>query len=518
MIKHGLLLASAAVFALASPLGAQQITQPTPAEEPALAVLNQLAGAPSDAARLVLFDRALTLLPQPTPLRGHVLCGRAALLSGLHREDEARAGFDQCLQLLPDDPDVLLGIASYQTIQKRPVDAAQLIIRAARLKAPGVDHIDTDVMASLLRQLTYAGKSDLGDTMIDALVAAGYPRDNPGVFSHYVRTAILYRLRIGDVAAATQLLPSVLSPHAGIEMLIDRRYAPLWSEIAAWAGSDLSIQRGALLAAARASFEMRETAETRLAYAQALVDTGHRDEAITLIDAWLHTDDASKDMWVRSMAVLKQGRWLAEQGERSEGIRRMRAAVDAPEQSDSGVENIVPNLVMQLLLAQDFDEAIELLDRHPPTADKLESPVAASYFVALRACALQGLGKHNQAAAQLAQLRALYPSATTAEGYAVACVASLDEQARYWISTLHDTDARTTALVALETARYRAKKALPALTLTEQMLRAIAPRADVKRAFAEFGRALPDSYAPALDDFNIAPADKPRGPSPTPVA
>ncbi|MGY2733490.1 hypothetical protein [Sphingomonas sp. UYP23] len=519
MIKHGILAAGIGLFGLASPTGAQQVEQPPlVAEQPALAVLNQLGGAPSDTARLVLLDRALTLLPQPTTLRGHVLCGRAALLSQLHREDEARVGFDQCRQLLPDDPNVLLPIAFDESRRKRPVEAAELTIRAARLKAPGLDHIDADVMATVLRQLAYVGKGDLGETMIDALVAAGYPRDNPVAFSQYAQTAILYRLRSGDWATATQLLPSVLSPRAGVAMLVDRRYAPIWPAIAGWAGTDLAVQRSALLAGARATFEMHETPETRLAYAQALVDTGHRGEAIALIDQWLHTEIAAEKMWVRSMALLRMGRWLAEQGERAEGIRRMRAAVDAPEQLESGIENIVPNLVMQVLLAQDFTGAIELLDRHPPTADKLESPVAAGYFVALRACALQGLGKQDQAKAQLKRLQTVYPSAKAAEDYAVACVAPIDDQARHWIRAARDPDMRTEALVALETARYRAKKGLPALSLTEQMLRRIAPRADVQRTFAEFGRPLPSSYAPALDDFHVAPADMPRGPSPTPVA
>ncbi len=519
MINYRIVAASVGLLGLSGALSAQQV-EPAPlvAEQPALAVLNQLGGAPSDAARLVLFDRALALLPQPTALRGHVLCGRAALLGRLHREDEARLGFDQCRQLLPDDPNVLLPIAFDESRRKRPVEAAQLIIRAAKRNAPGLDHIDADMMATILRQLDYAGAGDLGDTLIDALVSAGYPRDNPGVFSQYVQTAILYRLRIGDGATAAQLLPSVLSPRAGVAMLVDRRYAPIWPAIEQWAGSDLSVQRAALLAGARATFEAHETPETRLAYAQALVNTGHRGDAIALLDQGLHTDGLAQDMWVRSMAVLKQGRWLAEQGDRAEGIRRMRAAIDAPAQTDSGIENIVPNLVMQLLLAEDFSGATEMLDRHPPSPDKLESPAAQGYFVALRACALQGLGKHDEAAAQLARLRSVYASAKSAEDYAVACVAPIDEQARHWIARARNFDTRTEALVGLETARYRAKKALPALSLTEQMLRRIAPRADVQRAFAELGRPLPDSYAPALDDFNVAPADLPRGPSPTPVA
>ena len=519
MIIYRIVAAGIGLVALSAPLYAQ-LAEPAPlvAEQPALTVLNQLGAAPNDAARLILFDRALALLPQPTPLRGHVLCGRAAVLGQLHRDDEARLGFDQCRQLLPDEPNVLLPIAFDESHRQRPVEAAQLIIRAAKLKASALDQIDADSMATVLRQLAYAGKGDLADTMIDALVGAGYPRDNPGVFSHYTQTAILYRLRTGDAATATQLLPSVLSPHAGVAMLVDRRYAPIWPAIGQWAGNDLSVQRGALLAAARATFETSETPETRLAYAQALVDTGHRGEAITLIEQWLQTDAANTDMWVRSMAVLKQGRWLAEEGERAEGIRRMRAAVDAPAQPESGIENIVPNLVMQLLLAQDFGGAIAMLDRHPPSADTLESPVAAGYFVALRACALQGLGKHDQAAAQLARLRSVYPTAKTAGDYAVACVAPIDEQAARWIATVRDPDTRNDALVALETARYRAKQGLPALTLTEQMLRRIESRADVRRSFTEFGRPLPDSYAPALDDFNVRPAATPRGPSPTPVA
>ncbi|WP_010183254.1 hypothetical protein [Sphingomonas sp. PAMC 26605] len=520
MTGRRLLYAGLCLLALTDPACAQQTDPPPlPSEEPALAVLNTLTTIPGDAARLAVVDRALALLPQPTLLRGKVLCGRAELLSNMDRADEARVALDQCHRLRPDDPNVLVAIAFDESRRKRPAEAAHLIVRAAAAKASALDAIDVESMATIFRQLSYAGQPDLGDAMIDALVGAGYPHDNAIAFSAFAETAIRHRLHKADIAPATQLLPSVLSPRSGIEMLIDRQFSAIWPEIERWAGDDLSVQRRAALANARATFEASGTSDASLAYAQALTLTGHRSEAIALIDEWFVADTAPDDQWDRSMAVVKQGRWLAEQGDRAEGIKRMRAALDVPAKANSGIENIVPNLVLQLILAHDYAAAIATLDRYPPTPATLESPAAAGYSIALRACALEGLGKHDPATDLLKRLRTVYPTAKAAESYAVTCVASIEEQAQYWISTARDPDTRSGALVSLEAARYRAKRALPALSLDEQMLRRIAGRADVQRTFAELGRPLPQAYTPALDDFNGVPQPAaPRGPSPTPVA
>lgn len=64
MITYRIVAAGIGLVALSTPLCAQ-LVEPAPlvAEQPALAVLNQLGAAPNDAARLVLFDRALALLP-----------------------------------------------------------------------------------------------------------------------------------------------------------------------------------------------------------------------------------------------------------------------------------------------------------------------------------------------------------------------------------------------------------------------------------------------------------------------
>ena len=501
-----ILVSIALLAATSASVSPAQVTDTPPAasEMPAMAILQQVANAPTDTARLELVDRALVLLVQPTAFRGQILCARAALLEQMDRSTEARAGFDQCRLLRPNDPNVLLPIAFDESRRQRPVEAARLLIRAASLRAAALDGVDSDLIATILRQLYYAKQDDVANELVTTLVSAGYPRDNPVVLSDYVRIAILSRLRAGDTAGATQLLPSILSPGVGIGMLIDRQFAPIWPAIEQWAGDDLSIQRRALVSAARAAFETSGSAAARNRYAAALVETGHRDDAIDLIDQWLSTSYTPDEAWDRNRAILQQGRWLAGQGQRAEGIKRMRAALERPPGANAGTENIVPNLIRQMLLARDYAGAMDLLDHRTPDAAHMESPAAMGYFVSLRACALEGLSKHTQAVAELNRVRTQYAGVAGAQGAAIACVGSIDEQAQWWLQKVREKD-HTATLTNLAAARYAKANKLPADSIEEIMLQRIENRPDVRQAYLENARDLPERYAPGLDDFNTAP-------------
>ena len=415
---------------------------PQPSEEPALAILNEGSSARSDAERLVFIDRALAMLLQPTPFRGAVLCTRGALLARMDRQQEARAAFDQCRQLRPDDPRVLMAIALNDAQDKRPSDSARLIMRAVTIDPHAADQVDPSSMDTVVRQLRYARQDALANDLLSRLATTGYARLNPAAFSDAAFVAVLSRVQQGNVEGAVQMLPSVIAPEPGLKMLIDRQFAPIWPSVEQWAGTDLSIQRKALLDGARSTYEATPTPASRVAYAVALVDTGHRQQGIAVLEEWLSDPSTfAPDLWYRNNAVVKLGRWLGEVGRREDGIRRMQEAMSGPAGHDPSANNVVPNLVIQQLLSHDYAGAAATLDRHTPGTDGLETPAAAGYFVALRACADEGAGKHELALTGSRRVKTVYASVDGAVTLALGCVGSSDEQAAYWLGLADPTPA-----------------------------------------------------------------------------
>ena len=434
------------------------------------------------------------LLLQPTPFRGSILCARGAILDRMDRRQEARAAFDQCRQLRPEDPRVLMSIAFEDAEEKRPMEAARLIMRAVTIDAHVADHVDPSSMDTVVRQLRYARQDALANDLLSTLATSGYARLNPAAFSDAAFVAVLGRVQQGNLEGAVRMLPSVIAPEPGLKMLIDRQFAPIWPSVEQWAGGDLSTQRRVLLDGARSTYEATPTPASRVAYAVALVDTGDRPQGIALLEEWLSDPGAfASDPWYRNSAAVKLGKWLGQVGRREDGIRRMQEAMSGPAGKDPSANNIVPNLVIQQLLAHDYAGATSTLDHHTPGTEGLETPAAAGYFVALRACADEGAGRRSAALEGARRVRSVYANVDGAVTLAVACVGSPDEQARDWLARVEDPTRRSAALLDLARARHRRQHALAVNSLEDAMHRSLSERPDVQQAYARFGRDLPRS-------------------------
>lgn len=492
--------------AIAGPAGAQRpAPRPLPAERPALAVIATLDAATDDKQRLAIVDRALALLPQPTPFRGAALCERGALLARLDRPAEARTSFDQCRALRPDDGRPLVAIAYDEASHDRAADAARLVLRAVRIDPRALDGTDSDSMNGLLRQLRYAGADTLYDQLVAVLADTGFARSDAAAFSTYTLGAVGHHVETGELDQARALLPSIIAPADGVTLLIDRRYAPIWPAVEAWAGGDLSAQRAALIASARAAFTLDPAPAARLHYADALAATGSRAEAIGLVGDWLDTlAEPGEDAYYRAMAASKLGRWLSESGRADVAVARMRAELQKLPKDEPARGNIVPNLANIMLLAHDAAGALALLDRETPAAKDMESPSTVGIFVTLRACALEGLGRHEQAVALLRRVQSDYASVDRAVADALACVGTPDEQARGWIADARNPRLSGERLVGLATARYHKRTGTPPRSFRERTAQLIEDRPDVRRAFDALARPLPPVYEPALDNFEGA--------------
>lgn len=498
----------AAVAAASATSGASQARPeepaPLPAEIPALKLLRKVESAATPAERLALLDEALAALAQPTPFRGLVLCARGSLLDQMDRFAEARAAFEECRRPRPEDARPVLALGFEAVEQKQPVEAAQLVMRAAAMDPEAVRTVPPASMTALFRLLRYARSDEVLHRLTDTLVASGWARENPGLFSSLAAVVMRDRLQAGSRKEALALLPSVLSPQTGVGLLIDRRFSGIWPEIENWAGADLSVQKQALLDLARAAYEASHGESELIAYANALADTGHREEAIAQLQRARLAPSGRSDAYHRHEVIVKLGHLLAAVGRAPEGLSLMRGALTGPDAQDRSVANVVPNLAVELLLNHDHAGALALLDARTPGEDVVEDPAAIGYFVALRACALQGLGRKGEARKALSRVQASYATNTDAVEIATGCAGSPDAQAALWISTARDPETRTEALTALAAARCRRERGIPPRSLKGEALMQLTGRRDVDAVYDALARPLPDRYGPAAVSYEAA--------------
>ncbi len=501
------LLFSVAIVLPAQMFAREAVLQPLPAELPALKLLNTVDKQATPEARLLLIDRVLTLLVQPTSFRGQILCERAITLDSLNRPEDALVGFRQCLQLIPNDSNALYNLGLAEVSSQNPKEGVERIIQAIGLDPDVAKYIDAEDFSSFQRKLAYAGAMQLSDRLTETLVKAGWSRENPAAYSEVVAEAIRHRLAANDKAGALELLPSVITPRSGVGMLIDRRYSGIWTEIERWGGTDLSVQRRALIDGATNTYRTAQSPTSRIAYINALYNTGRSTEAIAELEHWSRESSLNQDPFYKMQVITSLGRLLGESGQRMEGISLMKTALNDSDPEGSVAHNIVPNLVRQMLMQKDFKGSAVLLDRFFPKENQVEAPAALGYYVALKACAAGGLGNAVAAREGYDRVRSVYTLNINAVEIVTNCLGSPNDNAELWIKSVNNPSTRNSALVSLERARYAASLHLPPKTSAEAGLRVIQDRSDVRAEFNKFGRRLPERYKAALIDYAALPAE-----------
>lgn len=458
--------------------------------------------APIDT-RIAIIDKALAAYIEPTKLRGQMLCVRGFLLIEAERYGEARESLLRCRQLLPQDPQVLGSLLWLAENDNRPVDAAELLIELAGLGRGAPDDFGSGQLRGVMRRLQYADQMDVAQRLSEAMVNAGWYREEPQLFSSLIEDVMRARLEDGDVAGAVALLPDIIDADIGAAMLIDRRYERIWPQIEAWAGEDMSAQRAALVGAAKAAFDANPTGERRLAYLGALIDTGQRAKGMAAMESWLATPYDAAEGFERALAYSQLGGMFAQDGRIDAMVALMRRGLSEVEAEWQ--LNLAPNYAVQLILAGQYAEADALLDRYSPADGDLEDPAANGYFIALQSCVAEGTGNKKLADAFEARALTDYAGNSAAMSILTACRANDDRLAADWIGRLDDPTRRQAALMAIEMARHALRLRRPPSSLQAKALTRILGRKDLAAAYLRYGRQMPTRYLAVLDNFRSSP-------------
>ncbi|WP_156428354.1 hypothetical protein [Novosphingobium sp. FSW06-99] len=240
----------------------------------------------------------------------------------------------------------------------------------------------------------------------------------------------------GDTAELTLLAPDgkrsqlrpVYSVDDALAILADERLSFAWPALLTWAGDDLHILRDSVLAhaeraadgelqplpvAGRAKLEgFSKRFRVFQQYISALERSGRASDAIAKTQTEIAASTSDDNPILTSQRQIMLAGLLFRNGSTDKAITVFeQASRDA--KSNAARQNVNANFALILALTGQYDRALEIDDATEHDFDKSASgflvghrklPDSNAYFTAIRACALKGLGKQDQARATLATI------------------------------------------------------------------------------------------------------------------
>lgn len=246
-------------------------------------------------------------------------------------------------------------------------------------------------------------------------------------------------LKRGDVAGAVDLLKDIDEPTLVEDMLIDRRYAPLWPRLEEIAGPHLQKVRARLVADAQRAHDLAPDDHEKLAdLANALRHSGRLDDAVALrsyipsTGAEMAKADEQMGWLVNNVSYA-----LRASGRGDEADRLFELLNNASMPAETWRVSMKINRLEFLVSDGKFDRALPLIE---PTAKAQGSPYADQLVRRLRYCTLSGLGRKDDAAKYLKDLLAYAKDAPGPTIDALLCAGNVDEAERLALATLRKND------------------------------------------------------------------------------
>lgn len=469
---------------------------PAPDETVGASALGRALQQTAPADQIEDLDMALARLPRPTRFRGMVQCYRGWALGELDRETEANDAFEECYRLRPDDSYALWAVSSASVARGETRRGARLLIAAIKADPAPLTNYSRAAMSGLLAQLSYAREDSVRAELFKTAMAAGYGRDDPAWASAHALDAISTLVAAGDRDGAVRMLPQILVPRMGLALLIDRRYADIWPDVEAWAGGDLAAQRDAYVTATRAAYTVDPTLERLRAHVAALEAAGRDDEAIVLLKRAI--DDRAgwdSDRYEIIMVAVRLAALYQHAGRSQEALKLlsdMRAAVPIAEFPMAA--NLLPNLVRLMIDSDRHADALAIIDGKRPSDEE-----AAPFYVALRACALDGLGRTSDAARERERVASAYSANEQAQMIVATC-GSREDRRSFALQQFRSELSRSEALIEWQANRTRSG-ATAEVGDPATLYRALNDDPAIGAEAARLGRVLPPSYAAALNGW-----------------
>jgi tetratricopeptide (TPR) repeat protein len=360
-----------------------------------------------------------------------------------------------------------------------------------------VRDIDTDLMNVFMRQVDKT-QVQRNENRIIALAHLGYC-SNSECGDGYAADAIKILVRRGDFASATDLLPTLKDSDALQQMLVLRRFAPLWSAIEARAGSHFNKIKQANLAAAEKTYRASPNDYKQLQrYVDALAQAGRLKEATALKSRLPSSKEgfASADESL-SWAVNSIAYALDEAGRMDEADHLFEQLNDGASPDADWLVNTKINRLEVLLSDGRYDKVLPLLDS---TAKVSGSPFAYQLIRQIRYCTVSNLSGSKVAAKYLPDLLTHAPDSFDATVDALVCAGDLEEAEKVALDGLAQTDSGERAYFEAHFVRDLQVRSWDGYGVNAWHGRwqNFRKRPAIAAAFARLGRDLPEEFAAEL--------------------
>ncbi|MCZ8370272.1 MAG: hypothetical protein O9293_09965 [Porphyrobacter sp.] len=486
---------------LSAPLAAKE---PAPAPLPDLAVMDSKAlaalfteddnrwkrepctfGAPVLAA---LEAKAV----RPVPVRRLRLIAEALCADREKRYADGAQLAVAITTLTPDDP--ATGLALY--FARRLEDAASLIAILRGLDDAALGTLDKDDYWSVGRTVAGLGRRDDLDALALEWASGGkFAFLDTALHEGIAMAGLRAAAKAGRGDLAEGLLVSITSPVSYIEMLRLRSYAPFWPQIEARAGANLATIGDEHVRAARARLTNAPEDRDRFSEAaHALHYNGQFEEAIALAQRW-------RERAARGKAIEEGDAWALNieayaydslgQTRKADAVFEELAKYDPEEHK--WVVNFVINRASRLVGQGRWREGLKATDLARKVADAHGSTYAKLIIANNRACALERLGRPDEATDELAYLRANWKEGVGLTAQGLLCYGLRDEATALLIEGLRNPAARDRTLGAFATDEL---DLFYTATILPQASDLLAAYPDLAAELALHSRPMPEAFMP----------------------
>jgi tetratricopeptide (TPR) repeat protein len=377
-------------------------------------------------------------------------------------------------------------------------DGREALSRLRAITAAGtIVNMSPDVMNWAFRAIRENGQGRQLDVFAYELAtSATFARLDARVQSLLAASALSHAARTGESGQVDTLLMNVRSPSSMLDYLALRQYEPIWPQIERRAGDNLSPLSDDYVTWAAARAADKPDDRDRLSeYSYALLYAGRYREAVDLAQKWLagkqHGGElAEGDAWALNIQAYAYDA-LGQPGEADRVFDRL--AQLSPDEHP-WVVNFVINRAARLVELGRWEESLAASDLARPVAEEHGSPYARMLVTSYRVCALQKLGRPDEAASELGFVREHFTDAPTDAAMALLCVDRDDEVAGLLKGLLADETKRDSLLEDLQDARFRLFGSQ--VSQLRQARDLILARPELRELALQHVRLLPERFLP----------------------
>lgn len=443
---------------------------------------------------LTLLDGLLAETDAPIE-RGQIEGLRSFALARLERLPEARKAIETAVASSPAPSMLLLRqLFLLRAFGGDPAGAADTIQLIASTDPKALNTLPTEIVSEVSRAIR-KDENRAFETDYSLVVGGWSPADATVGDLDWIRLrlveALVKRDRVDDARA---IVETILNPVILVRLGIDRRFTALWPAIEARLGPGADIADAAFVGAAKARFEKAPTSlVARLGYAEALNIASREPEALVVADVAKTPAElaalADREVWLVNLHAAL----LGDAGRIDEALARLAAINATP---INGRNALIGTMINQALFAASVDRPAAALAAADAAARTIGANEYGQLFLAqAQACALQQLGRKDEATKAAAPIFARPDGNADATLAALICLGRMDAAAAAVIKRLEDPDARTEMIFDLQP--FLIGDATKTCDATQRAgLRTLKARPDVKAAYLKAGRDLPAAVAP----------------------